>query len=982
MIRKKIDDKIKFLLENAINKNERAMFIIVGDKGRDQISNLHNFYSKLNPGKKLNILWCYKKELGFSNHAKKKMKKIKKQMNKGLFEINDENAFDLFISTVEIKFCYYHETQRILGSTFGMLILQDFEAITPNLLCRTIETVKGGGIIIFLFSNMTSLKQLYTITMDVHDRYRTEANKDIEPRFNERFILSLSSCKNCLAIDDELNLLPITSHMKNMIKEDKEINENEDNVFITKNEKELNDLKKSMINKNPIGQLISLCKTIDQAKSIMCMVDTISERNPKYTISITSGRGRGKSSSMGLAVSSAIVYGYSNIIVTAPSPENLKTFFEFVIKGLNQLNFIEHKDYVIQEGINEFKGVIVNITINKNHKQVIRYITPTDILIFQMAELVIIDEAAAIPLNIVKRIMPDCLTFMASTIQGYEGTGRSLSIKLIDNLRNNQDNINGRLLKEVTLNQAIRYADNDPIESWLNDLLLLDATNVDSFDESIVDPKKLELYYVNRDTLFSYHKASEAFLKKIMSLFVSSHYKNSPNDLQLLSDAPAHRIFVLCRTINKESKSLPDIYCAIQVCEEGGIAKDIILSNSKRGMKPSGDLIPWIISEHYQDSEFAHLTGVRIVRIACHPDYQKMGYGSRALELLSQYYEGKFVKINDDDSDVKDDDDNKKKKKLKPLLSKLEDVKPTFIYYLGTSFGLTKNLFNFWNKNGYKPLYLALASNDITGEHSCIMLKPIGEGNIKTLSDVIDSDNKSIKWIKPFLNDFKHRFTSLLSFDFKNLSIKLSLSLLDPQLTTTTSIDDDERDLIERKNMTKEQIELFITKYDFKRLEKYSKNMVNYSMIIDLIPTLAKLFFNNQLFISLSYIQAGVLLGVGLQNKSFDTIREEFDIEANQLLAMFNKMVKKFVANIRSIYEKKIEEDEKIEQEGKNVNLKTDKEFMKENKKNILKDMKKELEGEVEKINEKEKEERRKYMEEKLKKMDNLNKKRKRNKDN
>ena len=933
---------------------------------------------------------------------KKKMKKIKKQMNKGLFEINDENAFDLFISTVEIKFCYYHETQRILGSTFGMLILQDFEAITPNLLCRTIETVQGGGIIIFLFSNMTSLKQLYTISMDVHDRYRTETNKDIEPRFNERFILSLSSCVNCLCVDDELNLLPITSHMKNMIKENKEINENEDDIFISKREKELNDLKKSMINKNPIGQLISLCKTIDQAKCIMCMVDIISERNPKNTISITSGRGRGKSSSMGLAVSSAIVYGYSNIIVTAPSPENLKTFFEFVIKGLNQLNFIEHKDYIIQEGIGDFKGVIVNITINKNHKQVIRYISPSDILIFQMAEIVIIDEAAAIPLNIVNRIMPDCLTFMASTIQGYEGTGRSLSLKLIDNLRNNQDNINGRILKEITLNQAIRYADNDPIENWLNNLLILDATNIEDFEESIADPKKLELYYVNRDTLFSYHKASEAFLRKIMSLFVSSHYKNSPNDLQLLSDAPAHKIFVLCNKINKESKSLPDIYCAIQICEEGGISKDIILNNSKRGMKPSGDLIPWTISEYYQDSEFGHLTGIRIVRIACHPDYQRMGYGSRALELLSQYYEGKFIKIDNDEEMKSDDNDNdnneKKKKKLKPLLSKLEDVKPNFIYYLGTSFGLTKNLYNFWNKNGYKPLYLALASNDITGEHSCIMLKPIREGNIKTLIDVIDTDKKSIKWIKPFINDFKHRFTSLLSFDFNNLSIKLSLSLLDPQLTTTTSIDDDEINVEERKNLSKDQIELFITKYDFKRLEKYSKNMVNYSMIIDLIPTLAKLFFNNQLFVSLSYIQAGVLLGVGLQNKNFDTIREEFDIETNQILAMFNKMVKKFVSNIRNIYEKKIEDDEKIEFENKNVDLKTDKEFMKENKKNILKDMKKELEGEVEKINEKDKEdkrkymeeklkkmekkeERRKYMEEKLKKMDNLNKKRKRNKD-
>jgi N-acetyltransferase 10 len=36
---------------------------------------------------------------------------------------------------------------------------------------------------------------------------------------------------------------------------------------------------------------------------------------------------------------------------------------------------------------------------------------------------------------------------------------------------------------------------------------------------------------VNRDTLFSYHKASEQFLFNMMSLFISSHYKNSPNDL-------------------------------------------------------------------------------------------------------------------------------------------------------------------------------------------------------------------------------------------------------------------------------------------------------------------------------------------------------------------------------------------------------------------------------------------------------------------
>lgn len=94
-----------------------------------------------------------------------------------------------------------------------MLILQDFEALTPNVLCRTIETVEGGGLVIFILKTMTSLKQLYTLTMDVHNRYRTEAFNDIQPRFNERFILSLKECKSCICMDDELNILPISDHL-------------------------------------------------------------------------------------------------------------------------------------------------------------------------------------------------------------------------------------------------------------------------------------------------------------------------------------------------------------------------------------------------------------------------------------------------------------------------------------------------------------------------------------------------------------------------------------------------------------------------------------------------------------------------------------------------------------------------------------------------------------------------------------------------
>lgn len=57
--------------------------------------------------------------------------------------------------------------QHFLSNT---CLPQDFEALTPNLLARTIETVEGGGIVVILLRTMNSLKQLYTMTMVSHPR--------------------------------------------------------------------------------------------------------------------------------------------------------------------------------------------------------------------------------------------------------------------------------------------------------------------------------------------------------------------------------------------------------------------------------------------------------------------------------------------------------------------------------------------------------------------------------------------------------------------------------------------------------------------------------------------------------------------------------------------------------------------------------------------------------------------------------------------
>jgi N-acetyltransferase 10 len=42
------------------------------------------------------------------------------------------------------------------------------------------------------------------------------------------------------------------------------------------------------------------------------------------------------------------------------------------------------------------------------------------------------------------------------------------------------------------------------------------------------------------------------------------------------------------------------------------------------------------------------LAGGRIVRIATHAKAAKMGYGSRALEQLAHFFEGKLISIDED----------------------------------------------------------------------------------------------------------------------------------------------------------------------------------------------------------------------------------------------------------------------------------------------------------------------------------------------
>lgn len=121
---------------------------------------------------------------------------------------------------------------------------------------------------ILLLRTMTSLRQLYSLTMDAHAKLKTEAHSKVVARFNERFILSLTDCNSCVVCDDELSILPISNNIRGI-----PLSANETSGSVKPaEEEELDELKQSMIDVPIVGPLLNKTK----------YVKMIGNRSPQY----------------------------------------------------------------------------------------------------------------------------------------------------------------------------------------------------------------------------------------------------------------------------------------------------------------------------------------------------------------------------------------------------------------------------------------------------------------------------------------------------------------------------------------------------------------------------------------------------------------------------------------------------------------------------------------------------------------------------
>ncbi|WP_232312942.1 GNAT family N-acetyltransferase [Enterovibrio coralii] len=316
-------------------------------------------------------------------------------------------------------------------------------------------------------------------------------------------------------------------------------------------------------------------------------------------------------------------------------------------------------------------------------------------------DLLLVDEAAAIPMPMLERMIEQySRVVFSSTEHGYEGTGRAFSARFRHLL---SDKANG--WKECRLEMPVRWATNDPLEAWLFDTFLFDA-------EPVLPPEEGALSYqqISSDQLLQ----DEALLRQLFALLVTAHYQTSPNDLVQLLNAKEQLIIGAFKGEVLVGATLG--------LKEGGfdtsLATDVVLG--KRRLK--GHLLAQSLASHSGVIDALVAPLLRIVRIAVHPELRRQGVGREmisAIEVLA-----KNCNIN----------------------------------VIGTSFGCTLPLLDFWLSQAYLPARLGVQRDAASGSYSLQMVKPL---------------TRSAKWINDLSALFSVNFLHQLSEQFADMDTML-----------------------------------------------------------------------------------------------------------------------------------------------------------------------------------------------------------------
>ena len=379
-------------------------------------------------------------------------------------------------------------------------------------------------------------------------------------------------------------------------------------------------------------------------------------------------------------------------------------------------------------------------------------------------DLIVIDEAASFPISVTQAAFARTSKLvLATTVHGYEGTGRGFEYKLKPWLKH-QSLLDPEIsYVELEMSQPIRWNNGDYLEAWTNEVLLLNASVPELPDGYLFN----ENHAIECKPYSAKELKQSGMLKDVFGLLVQAHYQTSPSDLRAMLDAPDLMTFVT--TVNVAINSAPNtnnantnnvesqlnqanqlkqgkqgkkrvVIATALVSLEGRLPDDLADEIWQSRRRPRGHLCPQSLIAHCGYLEAHAYSYARVIRIAVHPEHQGEGLGTKLLDTIQKH----------------------------AVMNSID--------FVATSFGLSDSLLGFWIKNDFAPVRLGLRPETSTGEVSLLMLKPISKSN---------QMNSEQEPNQPSLRDTAQHFTFWALRFNQTLKQEIALNLRDSRLPTT-----------------------------------------------------------------------------------------------------------------------------------------------------------------------------------------------------
>ncbi|WP_105189400.1 GNAT family N-acetyltransferase [Pseudoalteromonas sp. T1lg48] len=392
---------------------------------------------------------------------------------------------------------------------------------------------------------------------------------------------------------------------------------------------------------------------------------------------ISADRGRGKSAALGIAAGQL---SDKRIILCAVQRRAVSTVFKHLS---DTASLAEAKDTDLSLGN-------------------VEYMPPDRVLHEQPScDLLLVDEAATLPIHILKQLLAIYpRVVFASTLAGYEGSGRGYTLRFKAYLQRHYSNF-----RERVLNEPFRFASGDPLEQGINKLLVLDAASKE------LQPCEQALTHIAIDT--AKLREQPELLKQVFALLVLAHYQTSANDFRQLLDAPGQRIYL--------SRKGEQLVAVAVITLEGRFDEQMAAQVVSGERRPQAHLLAQSLAQLSGESQLAQVSCARIVRIAVHPQLHHQGIGSDLMNFIG------------------------------------DDLTQHKVAILGTSFGAHASLLEFWQRLGLSTIKLGIKRDHVSGEYSALMAKGLTEQGTQLLSPVIKA------WQKDLPHLIAHYFADLES---------------------------------------------------------------------------------------------------------------------------------------------------------------------------------------------------------------------------